>query len=193
MAQLYYRYGQMNSSKSMQLLSVAHNYIESGKTVLLITSSIDDRYGIGKITSRVGIQKDAVIINKDSDLVQILLNEIHKHDKPIDCILVDEAQFLTREQVISLALIVDNVDIPVICYGLKNDFRNRFFEGSEALTLFADKIEEIKTVCVYCNKKATMILKFHNGKPIYNGEQVEIGGNDLYKSVCRKHYFSPKI
>jgi thymidine kinase len=186
MAQLYFRYGQMNASKSMQLLTVAHNYEESGKSPLLLTPSIDNRYGIGKITSRVGIQKEATIINRETNILTLIMKITPK----IDCILIDEAQFLTEEQVLQLTIIADMHNIPIIAYGLKNDYRNQLFEGSKALLVFADKIEEIKTICKYCNKKATMILKTKDEKPVYQGEQIEIGGNDLYTSVCRKHYYN---
>ncbi|MBM3310212.1 MAG: thymidine kinase, partial [Candidatus Aminicenantes bacterium] len=152
------------------------------KQVLLFTPSIDDRYGRGRITSRMGLQREALVIDGRTDMLALA-----REAKP-DCVLVDEGQFLTREQVVSLTRIVDQLNIPVIVYGLKNDYRNRFFSGSEALLLLADKIEEVKAVCWYCSKKATMLLKTKDGRPVGDGPQIEIGGNDTYTSVCRKCY-----
>ncbi|MCB1147731.1 MAG: thymidine kinase [Leptospiraceae bacterium] len=182
MAQLYYRYSTMNAGKSTEILKIAHNYEEQNKKVTLLTPSIDDRYGKGRVTSRLGISRDAFIIDEIPDLIELM-----KTQKP-DCVLVDEGQFLTREQVIRLTDIVDLLNIPVIVYGLKNDFRNKMFEGSEALLLLADKIEEVKGICWYCHRKSTMILKTRDGIPINDGPQIEIGGNDHYVSVCRKCY-----
>ena len=187
MAQLYFRYGAMNASKSIQLLTVAHNYEHSGKKVVVFTPAIDDRYGVGQVTSRVGISREATPIFEATDLVALIKNE-----KTLpDCILVDEGQFLSAVHVRQLCYVVDEFDIPVIVYGLLKDFKNDLFEGSKQLLCSADKIEEIKTVCVFCNKKATHILKYKNGQPVYTGETVEIGGNDTYSSVCRKHYYHP--
>lgn len=182
MAQLYYRYSTMNAGKSTEVLKIAHNYEEQNKNVMLFTSSIDDRYGVGKVTSRMGFQREATIINSGTDLFTIV------KEKNPDCVLVDEGQFLTRDQVVTMTHIVDQLNIPVIVYGLKNDFRNKLFTGSEALLLFADKIEEIKAVCWHCHKKATMQLKYKDGKAVNDGPQIEIGGNDTYVSVCRKCY-----
>lgn len=182
MAQLYFRYSTMNAGKSIEILKIAHNYEEQNKRVLLFTPAIDDRYGKGKITSRMGFDREAIIIDKDTDMYALARGQ-----KP-DCILVDEGQFLFRHHVVTLSSIVDCLNVPVIVYGLKNDYRNRLFTGSEALLLFADKIEEVKTVCWYCPKKATMLIKFKDGVPVSHGEQIEIGGNDKYVSVCRKCY-----
>jgi len=182
MAQLYFRYSTMNAGKSTEILKIAHNYQEQNKTVLLFTPAIDDRYGVGQITSRMGLHREAIIINSKTDIFKIA------QDNHPDCILVDEGQFLSREQVVALTKIVDKLNIPAIVYGLKNDFRNHLFTGSEALLLFADKIEEIKAVCWHCHKKATMLLKYKDGKPVHEGPQIEIGGNDKYVSVCRRCY-----
>ncbi len=189
MAKLYFRYGQMNASKSIQLLTVAHNYEEQGKQVILFTPAVDSRFGEGRISSRVGISRDAFMVHDDSNLY-----ELADKNRP-DCILVDEVQFLRTHHIRQFANIVDSLNIPVIMYGLLKDYRNQLFEGSEAAILFADQIEEIKTICAdkSCNRKATMILKIKNGKPVYSGEQIEIGGNDLYHSVCRRHYFHPDM
>ena len=182
MAQLYFRYSTMNAGKSTEILKIAHNYEEQNKKVLLCTPSIDNRYGEGKIVSRMGFKREAKIIDN-----KINLFKLAEKTRP-DCILIDEGQFLTRTQVIALTKIVDQLNIPVIVYGLKNDFRNHLFSGSEALLLFADKLEEVKAVCWYCPKKATMLLKFKNGKPVDKGAQIEIGGNDKYVSVRRSCY-----
>lgn len=191
MAQLYFRYSTMNAGKSIEVLRVCHNYEEQGKRVLLFTSSHDDRYGKGVVASRIGVQKEAIIIGDETDIY----NEVEKHNRNPDrlfCVLVDEAEFLKEHHIFQLSRIVDDLDIPVICYGLKNNFKNELFEGSEALLRLADKIEEIKTVCTVddCRRKATMVLRFQDGKPIYDGPEILIGGNDLYKSVCRKHYYN---
>lgn len=182
MAQLYFRYSTMNAGKSTEVLKIAHNYEEQNKKALLLSPSIDDRYGKGKITSRMGLQREAIILAGNTDVYKIA-EEHHP-----DCILVDEGQFLTRVQVIALTRVVDKLNIPVIVYGLKNDYRNRLFEGSESLLLFADKIEEIKAVCWHCPKKATMLIKYKDGHPVNEGPQIEIGGNDKYVSVCRRCY-----
>jgi len=182
MAQLYFRYSTMNAGKSTEILKIAHNYEEQNKHALLFTPAIDDRFGRGKITSRMGFQRDAQIISSGIDMMTLV-----SEAKP-DCVLVDEGQFLTREQVVTLTRIVDQLHIPVIVYGLKNDYRNHFFSGSEALLLFADKVEEVKAVCWYCTKKATMLLKYKDGQPVGEGPQIEIGGNDKYVSVCRRCY-----
>lgn len=189
MAKLYYRFGQMNASKSIQLLTVAHNYEEQGKKVTLFTPSIDKRFGHGRIASRVGIAKDAVAVDDATDLFAIT-----ERERP-DCVLVDEVQFLRSYHIEQLARVVDELNIAVIMYGLLKDYRNQFFEGSQAAILWADQIEEIKTICAdpNCNRKATMILKLKDGKPVYAGEQIEVGGNDLYRSVCRRHYFHPNL
>lgn len=174
----------MNAGKSIELLKVAHNYEEQGKRVLVFTSAIDDRYGVGKVTSRIGISRDAIVIDGSVDILNIV--ELHNPD----VVLVDESQFLNTYNVLRLSAVVDELNIPVLCYGLKSDYRGKLFEGSEALLRYADEPDEIKSPCWYCNKKAIMILKFKDGKPVYDGEQIEIGGNDTYKSVCRKHWFS---
>ncbi|MFT8556674.1 thymidine kinase [Liquorilactobacillus hordei] len=189
MAQLFFRYGTMNSGKSVELLKVAHNYRESGKTVILLTSSLDTRDGLGKISSRIGISEKAIPIYKDTNIMGEIIDNNLIANNP-SCILVDESQFLSEDQIKQLADIVDVLNIPVICYGLKNDFTNHLFDGSEALLRYADKIEEIKTVCQFCNRKATMQLRMVDGKPVYEGEQVQIGGNESYVSVCRDHWNS---
>ena len=182
MSKLYFRYGAMGSGKTIDLLKVAYNYKERGQDVTLYTAEIDDRYGTGKITTRIGIQADALTFNKDTNFYR----DIKKTDNKPACILVDEAQFLTKKQVIQLSDVVDFLDIPVICYGLRADFQMNFFEGSGLMEI-ADKIEEIKTICD-CGRKATINMRLIDGVPTTRGNQVLIGGNDSYKSVCRKCY-----
>ncbi|RLK64192.1 thymidine kinase [Atopobacter sp. AH10] len=189
MAQLYFKYGAMNSGKSIDILKVAHNYEEQAKPVLLMTSHVDTRTGRGKIASRIGIERDAVVIDEETDIVQIVKDLPHK----IYCLILDEAQFLSKKHVHQLAQVVDELRIPVMAYGLKNDFQNNLFEGSRELLLFADKIEEIKTICWFCPKKATMNLRMADGRPVYTGEQIQIGGNESYWPVCRKHYLNPPL
>ncbi|KNB71955.1 thymidine kinase [Brevibacillus reuszeri] len=182
MTKLIFKYGQMSASKSLQLLTSAHNYEDSGKKVMIFTPALDDRFGVGRVTSRVGISREAIPIHGDTDIYSLVEQNLPS------CVLIDEAQFLESKHVNQLANIVDWLNIPVICYGLLKDFRNQLFLGSQALICAADKIEEIKTVCSYCTRKATHILKFNDGKPVYSGKVVEIGLNDKYKSVCRIHY-----
>lgn len=187
MAQLYFRYGAMNASKSIQLLTVAHNYEQSGKKVMVLTPAIDNRYGVGKVASRVGISRDAIPIHCETDIFRL----VEEQESKPDCVLIDEGQFLHSHHVSQITNIVDLLQIPVIVYGLLKNFKNELFEGSQQLLCEADKIEEIKTVCVYCNKKATHILKFKDGVPVYTGETIEIGGEETYSSVCRRHYYNP--
>lgn len=189
MAQLYYKYGTMNSGKTIEILKVAHNYEEQGKPVVIMTSALDTRDGFGKVSSRIGMRRDALPISADTDIFAYIQQ---LPEKPY-CVLIDEAQFLTKANVYDLARVVDELDVPVMAFGLKNDFQNHLFEGSRELLLLADKIEEIKTICQYCSKKATMVLRTENGKPVYEGKQVQIGGNETYIPVCRKHYFNPEI
>ena len=189
MAQLFFKYGAMNSGKSIDILKVAHNYEEQGKPVVLMTSGVDDRSGRGIIASRIGLERKVKPIMNDTNIYDY----VNKMDRKIYCVLIDEAQFLKKEHVLQLIKIVDELNIPVMAFGLKNDFRNELFEGSKYLLIYADKIEEMKTICWFCPHKATMNLRIHNGKPIYEGEQVQIGGNESYYPVCRKHYFHPQL
>ena len=185
MAQLYYRYSTMNAGKSIELIKVAYNYEERGKTVMTLTPSVDDRFGEGIITSRIGIQREAIAINDDTNILELFIKENEKHH--IDCVLVDECQFLKKHHVLELVEIVDSFEVPVLAYGLKNDFKNELFEGAYYMLVYADKIEEIKTIC-WCGRKATMVARLVDGKFVKQGEQVVIGGNDMYISLCRKHY-----
>ncbi|KAF0424871.1 thymidine kinase [Pediococcus acidilactici] len=189
MAQLFFHYGAMNSGKSIEILKVAHNYEEQDKQVVLMTSGIDTRSGVGEISSRIGLRRDAFPIFDDTDIFAT----IKQVDSNPACVLIDEAQFLKKHHVLELAKVVDELGIPVMTFGLKNDFRNELFEGSKYLLLYADKIVEMKTICWFCKHKALMNLRVHNGKPVYEGEQVQIGGNESYYPVCRRHYFNPLI
>ena len=189
MAQLYFRYGAMNSGKSIEVVKVAHNYEEQNRAVRIYTSGVDDRDGVGYVSSRTGMRRAATPITEDTNIFE----DIKAADEKIWCILIDEAQFLTKEHVLQLTKIVDELNIPVMTFGLKNDFMNNLFEGSKYLLLYAEKIEEIKTICWYCGKKAIMNLRISDGKPVYEGEQIQIGGNESYFPVCRNHYFHPVI
>lgn len=188
MASLYFKYAAMNSGKSTQLLQAHYNYFERGMNPLAMTARIDDRYEVGKITARIGLDLYADTFDKQTDLYAHVAAQ---HDeRPIDALLIDEAQFLTRMQVEQCARLVDDLGIPVLCYGLKTDFRGRLFEGSEALLCFADKLEEIKTVC-WCGKKATMTARIDSkGRVMREGDQIAIGGNDMYISLCRTHFIT---
>jgi len=190
MAQLYYRYSTMNAGKSIEVIKVAYNYEEKGKRVLALVPGIDDRYGQGVITSRVGLQREATIVNDDTNILELFMRENDR--KKIDCVLVDECQFLKKHHVEELAEIVDSFNIPVLAYGLKNDFRNELFEGSYYMLVYADKIEEIKTIC-WCGSKATMVARVIDGKLVKSGEQIMVGGDDMYVSLCRKHYNDGRI
>ncbi|GEN34466.1 MULTISPECIES: thymidine kinase [Aneurinibacillus] len=189
MAQLYFRYGTMNSGKSVEILKVAHNYEEQGKRVMIFTSVLDNRYGRGYVASRIGLRREAIAVDEETNIKTVV--EMNQDGLP-NCVLVDEGQFLRRHHILQLTEIVDELNIPVIVYGLKNDFANHLFEGSEALLLYADKLEEIKTICWFCDRKATMVLRVKDGEPVYEGEQIQIGGNDSYIPVCRKCYKQPR-
>ena len=183
MAKLYFRYGAMGSGKTIDLLKVAYNYRERNQSVLIYTASIDNRYEVGKITTRIGIQSDAKIFDKNTNFYK----DISEMEEKPDCILIDEAQFLEEKHAVQLTDVVDYLKIPVICYGLRTDFRMKFFAGSKALMEVADKIEEIKTICE-CGQKATINMRLVDGVPTVEGAKILIGGNDSYKSVCRKCY-----
>lgn len=188
MAKLYFRYSSMAAGKSLDLLKVAYNYEERGQQVFLFTSMLDNRFGKGIIRSRTGLEKKAVGIDETFDIFKF----IKKIKNKPNCILVDETQFLKKSHVIQLADIVDKLDIPVICYGIRSDYRSEPFEGSSYLMALADTIEEIKTIC-HCGKKATMNMRVVNGKAVYKGEQIIIGGNETYSAVCRKHFKEGKF
>ncbi|MGF3066713.1 thymidine kinase [Facklamia sp. P12945] len=189
MAKFYFKYGAMNSGKSIEIIKVAHNYEEQNKAVQIYTSAIDNRDGVGIVSSRTGFNRQAIPIS-DEDNFYEKIKASHQKDR-LFCVLVDEAQFLKKHHIIELAKVVDELNIPVMAFGLKNDFTNELFEGSKYLLLYADKIEEIKTICWFCHKKATMNLRFLDGQPVYEGDQIQIGGNEAYLPVCRKCYKNP--
>jgi thymidine kinase len=188
MAKLFFRYGTMGSGKSLDLLKVAYNYEENGMGVLLLTSKIDDRYGMDIVKSRTGIGKDAIGISKEENIYDIIDYKKNVMGANINCVLVDEVQFFTKQHIYQLVKIVDNLDIPVICYGLRSDFRLEPFEASKYLMAVADELEELKTICSECGKKkANVNARFDDdGNIVKKGEKIEIGGNDKYRPLCRK-------
>ena len=186
MAQLYFYYSAMNAGKSTSLLQSAYNYEERGMRTVIYTAALDDRYGIGKVSSRIGLQAEAILFSPTSDLLAEMKQEQAKGK--IDCIFIDEAQFLNKQQVKQLISVVDDLKIPVLAYGLRTDFAGETFEGSHYLLAWADKLFELKTVC-HCGRKANFVVRLdENGVAVRAGEQVQIGGNDRYESMCRKHF-----
>lgn len=186
MAQLYFYYSSMNAGKSTHLLQSSYNYNECGLHTVLYTAKIDDRYAKGKVSSRLGINADAQLFTKKTDL----LAEITaiQHDTDIACVLIDEAQFLTKLQVKQLTDIVDDLNIPVLAYGIRTDFLGQTFTGSAALLAWADKLVELKTIC-HCGRKANFVIRVNSdGKAATGGKQVEVGGNERYQALCRQHF-----
>jgi thymidine kinase len=182
MAKLYFRYGTMDSAKSLNLLAVAHNYRQQGKRVVLLKPRIDDRFGGSVIASRSGLEKP----------VDLLLEADSLLDPPffadLDCVLVDEAQFLSPRVIEQLRELTRTHNVPVICYGLRTDFRTRLFPGARRLLELADSIEEVKVTCQYCNRKAIFNMRLIDGQPTETGEQIQLGGNESYAPVCHKCY-----
>ncbi|PJG83579.1 thymidine kinase [Caviibacterium pharyngocola] len=186
MAKLYFYYSTMNAGKSTTLLQSDYNYRERKMNTLVYTAAIDDRFGVGKVTSRIGISRQAKLFGKETDLFAEIAQ--HLEQEKLHCILVDEAQFLTKTQVYQLSNVVDKLNIPVLCYGLRTDFQAELFEGSRYLLAWADQLEELKTIC-YCGRKANFVLRLNEeGNVVKDGEQIQIGGNNRYVSVCRRHY-----
>ena len=186
MAKLFFYYSTMNAGKSTILLQSSYNYRERGMNTLVFSPEIDDRFGVGKISSRIGLQADSIAFSPSVNLFRSIQKEHAK--KTVHCVLVDESQFLTRQQVRQLSDVCDDLDIPVLAYGLRTDFQGNLFEGSQHLMAWADTLNEIKTIC-HCGRKATMVLRVDgSGKPVREGEQIQIGGNERYVSVCRKHF-----
>lgn len=174
----------MNAGKSIDLLRCNHNYIENGKKTLCFTSSLDNRYGEGKIASRIGISIDAIPVFDNTNIFDIV-----KESGDVNCVFVDESQFLKKHHIFQLTSIVDELNIPVICYGLRTDFMLEIFEGSKYLLGLSDSLEEIKTICFECKqKKAVINARISDGKILTEGQQVQIGGNESYKPLCRKCY-----
>jgi thymidine kinase len=186
MAKLYFNFSTMNAGKTTVLLQSAHNYRERGMTPLMFTPRLDDRYKVGVIKSRIGLEAEAMTFDTETDLFERTRSELDDHN--VHCVLVDEAQFLTREQVYQLTEVVDRLNIPVLCFGLRTDFRGELFEGSQYLLAWADQLSELKTIC-HTGKKANMVVRVdEDGYALREGAQVEIGGNERYVSVSRQEF-----
>lgn len=186
MAKLYFHYSTMNAGKSTVLLQAAHNYVERGMVPYLLTAQFDGRAGEGRIASRIGIGKKADTYSPGEDLFTKL--EQRLDDSPCACVFVDEAQFLETEQVWQLARAVDDLHVPIMCFGLRVDFRGELFPGSATLLALADEMREVRTIC-HCGKKATMVVRMDDsGVVLKDGAQVQIGGNETYVSLCRRHW-----
>src|SRR3954466_10669516 len=186
MAKIYFYYAAMNAGKSTVLLQSSYNYRERGMRTLLFTPAIDTRYGMGRIESRIGLRAGAVSLTAIENVFTRVRAE--HTNQPVACVLVDEAQFLSRDQVWQLSDVADTLDIPVLCYGLRTDFQGKLFPGSAALLGLADDLTELKTIC-HCGRKATMNLRVDEaGRAVKEGAQVEIGGNDRYFAMCRRHF-----
>ncbi|MCK7594430.1 thymidine kinase [Pseudomarimonas salicorniae] len=187
MAKLYFYYSAMNAGKTTTLLQSAHNYRERGMRTLLLTPRLDNRFGEGVVASRIGLRSEGRVFGQDSDLLALCRADIEQQG-PLHCVLVDEAQFLTKRQVWQLTEIVDALNVPVLAYGLRTDFRGELFEGSQYLLAWADSLSEIKTIC-HTGRKATMVVRVDDqGRAITDGPQVEIGGNERYVSVSRAEF-----
>lgn len=186
MAKLYFYYSTMNAGKSTTLLQSSFNYRERGMHTLLLTAAFDDRFGSGKVASRIGLEQVADLFDESINLFQHVIRR--NTEQHIDCLLVDEAQFLSKDQVWQLTEVCDQLKIPVLCYGIRTDFQGELFDGSRWLLAWADELQELKTIC-HCGKKANMVVRVdEDGQAIQHGSQVEIGGNDRYVSLCRRHF-----
>lgn len=186
MAKLYFYYSAMNAGKSTALLQAAYNYREQGLRPLLLTPQIDNRSGVGTVASRIGLKSQAIAFSETDSPFEIC--RAQHQQQAVACVFVDEAQFLSRRQVYALSEIADNLRIPVLAYGLRTDFRGNLFEGSQHLLAWSDVVTEIKTIC-HCGRKATMVLRIDStGRPVRGGEQIKVGGNESYVSVCRQHF-----
>ena len=186
MAKLFFYYSSMNAGKSTSLLQSSYNYRERGMNTLVMAPELDDRYGVGRVTSRIGLEADATRFKTTDDLFAIVSRRCA--EGPLHCVLIDEAQFLSKAQVFQVGQITDGLDIPVLAYGLRTDFQGEPFEGSKYLLAWADNLNELKAIC-HCGSKATMVVRLdEHGTAITEGSQVEIGGNDKYVSMCRKHF-----
>ena len=186
MAKLYFSYSTMNAGKSTVLLQASHNYGERGMKTMLFTAELDNRSKVGNISSRIGLSEKASTFNNDDNLFSSVQERLNI-DK-ISCVFVDEAQFLTDKQVWELSDVVEIFKVPVMCFGLRTDFQGKLFEGSSTLLAISDELKEIKTIC-HCGKKANMVVRVDsNGKVLKEGAQIEIGGNEKYISLCRKHW-----
>ena len=191
MAKLYFNYSSMNAGKSTALLQADHNYRERGMSTILFTSSKDERYGKNEIVSRIGIKAPATYFFENTNIFEEVLEESKKNHT--NCVLIDEAQFLSKDQVFQLGRIVDELNIPVLTFGIRTDFKGELFEGSQYLLAWSDNIKEIKTVC-HCGGKATMVVRINsNGAIVSEGSQIEVGGNESYTPLCRKHFNSKEL
>ena len=191
MAKLYFNYSSMNAGKSTALLQANHNYLERGMKTKMFTFSGDNRYEENRIVSRIGISADALPFSEDTDLFQSLIED--KNQREIKCVLIDEAQFLTKKQVAQVGKIADELDTAVLAFGIRTDFQGELFEGSKYLLAWADNLKEIKTVC-WCGRKATMVVRLDKeGNIVSQGEQLEIGGNEKYVPLCRAHFNKKKL
>lgn len=186
MAKLYFYYSSMNAGKSTSLLQSSYNYKERGMNTLVLAPAFDDRYGVGRVASRIGLEAPATTFKPVDNLFDIV-SACRKED-PLHCVLVDEAQFLTKAHVFQLSEVTDELHIPVLAYGIRTDFQGEPFEGSKYLLAWADNLIELKAIC-HCGRKATMVIRLdQDGNAVTEGSQVEIGGNDRYVSMCRKHF-----
>jgi thymidine kinase len=186
MAKLYFYYSSMNAGKTTSLLQSSYNYKERGMNTLILAPAIDNRYGVGRVTSRIGLEARATTFNRSDDLFEIVTTCL-KED-PLHCVMIDEAQFLTKNQVFQLGEVADQLGIPVLAYGLRTDFRGEPFEGSQYLLAWSDVLSELKAIC-HCGAKATMVIRLDvDGNATTEGSQVEIGGNNRYVSMCRRHF-----
>ena len=186
MAKLYFHYSTMNAGKSTVLLQAAHNYVERGMVPYLITARLDTRAGEARIASRIGIGREADTFEPGEDLFRKIQNRLAQG--PCACVFLDEAQFLEPQQVWQLARAVDDLHVPVMCFGLRVDFRGELFPGSATLLALSDEMREVRTIC-HCGKEATMVVRMDaEGRPVREGEQVQIGGNETYLSLCRRHW-----
>ncbi len=186
MAKLYFNYSTMNAGKSTALLQASHNYREGGMATYLITAQMDNRAGKGRIASRIGIGEDADTFAATEDMFAKLAARLATGK--VACVFIDEAQFLTSDQVWQLARAVDDLGLPIMCYGLRVDFQGNLFPGSAALLAWADEMREVRTIC-HCGKKAGMVVRLGpDGRALKDGEQVQIGGNETYVSLCRRHW-----
>ena len=186
MAKLYFYYSAMNAGKTTNLLQSRHNYAERGMNTLVIKPRIDSRSGENRVRSRIGLEAEAVDVDPSINLLDLVQNA--SEGQPIHCVLVDEAQFLSADQVDQLTEVVDALNIPVLAYGLRTDFLGALFEGSRQLLALSDELREIKTIC-HCGRKASMVVRFDGeGQPMHSGDQIQIGGNETYVSMCRHHF-----
>ena len=186
MAKLYFYYSSMNAGKSTSLLQSSYNYRERGMNTLVLAPELDDRYGVGTVKSRIGLESEATTFRNSDNLFDIVSSRLA--NEPLHCVLIDEAQFLTSEQVFQLGEVSDSLNVPVLAYGLRTDFQGEPFEGSKYLLAWADTLNELKAIC-HCGRKAIMVLRMDaEGNAVTEGSQVEIGGNDRYVSMCRKHF-----